>query len=125
MLELVARVVVVLLVAPILLIGAAGLLLLMASALPRAPRRVRETFTCPQTKRVVTADFLVFEWAQHPSDVVTCTRFPDPERITCKKACREFADAQWGLSRGIFPRWALIADGVTTWREAEERARAA
>jgi hypothetical protein len=125
MLELVARVVVVMLVAPILLIGAVGFLLVVAGAFSRAPRRVRETFTCPLTQRVVIADFLVSEWAQHPSDVVTCTRFSDPERITCKKACREFADAQWGLSRGIFPRWALIADGVTTWREVEERARAA
>ena len=125
MLELVARVVVVMLVAPFLLIGAVGLLLVVASALPRAPRRVRETFRCPLTKRDVTADFLVSEWAQHPSQVVMCTRFPDPERITCKKPCREFAEAQWGLSRGVFPRWALIADGVTTWREVEEKARAA
>jgi len=117
--------VVAILVAPILLIGVAGIMLVVASALPRAPRRIRGTFRCPLIKRDVTADFLVSEWAEHPSQVMMCTRFPDPDRVTCKKPCREFAEARWGLSRGVFPRWALIADGVTTWREVEERARAA
>lgn len=116
MLELVAGVVVLLLIGPLVLIGAGGLLFLVAGVLAGTPRRIRETFLCPVTKRVVTADFLVAEGAANPAEVALCTAFPDPERITCKKPCRESAEVRWGLSRGVFPRWALTAGGVVAWR---------
>jgi hypothetical protein len=118
MLEIVASGVVLLLMGPLLLIGVVGLLLLGAAILPRGPRRVRETFRCPSAGRVVTADFLVSEGAVHPAQVVSCTAFRDPEQITCTKPCRQFVEAWWGLPRGVFPRWALIAGDVVTWRDA-------
>ncbi|MBI4590223.1 MAG: hypothetical protein HY725_15425 [Candidatus Rokubacteria bacterium] len=118
--ELVGTMVVVLLVGPLLLIGATGLLLLAAAVFPSTPRRVRETFRCPVTKRVVTADFTVPEGAEHPAEVTSCTAFPNRARITCKKDCREFAEVRWGLSRAVFPRWALTAGGLVTWRNAAE-----
>ena len=113
---LVSTMVVLLLVGPLLLIGVLGLLLLVASILPRAPRRIRETFQCPWSHRVVTAEFLVPEGAAHPSDVVSCSAFSNPEKVLCTKPCRELAEVRWGLSRAVFPRWALIADGLVTWR---------
>jgi hypothetical protein len=118
MLELVAGMVVLLLVGPLLLIGMGGLALFAAAILPDPRRRVRETFRCPVTGRVVTADFLVPEWALHPSGVVSCTFFPKSSRVTCKKVCREVAEVRWGPSRGLCPRWALISGGLVTWRSA-------
>lgn len=115
MLKLLASMVVLLLIGPLVLIAVVGLLLL-STALSRAPRRVRETFWCPLKRRTVTADFVVREGAPHPTDVVWCTAFADPEQITCKKRCLELADVRRGLSRGVFPRWALIAGGTVTWR---------
>ena len=119
MLQLMGLMVAVLLVGPLVLIATAGLLLLVAALLPRSPRWVRETFACPVTGRVVTADFVVADGAAHPPEEAWCTAFPNPERVTCKKACRDFTEAHWGLSRGVFPRWALTGDGVVTWRSVE------
>jgi hypothetical protein len=118
MLELIARVVVFLLVAPLLIIAVGWLALFVAAVIPDAYRRVRETFRCPVTGRVVTADFLVPEWAEHPSQVALCTAFRHPEVVTCKKSCREAAEVCWGFSRGLCPRWALISGGMVTWRSA-------
>ncbi len=117
MMEVLAGVILLLVVAPLLILGAVGFLLLVAPILPTAPRRVRETFHCPWTRRVVTADFLVPEGAEHPAEVASCTAFPDPGRVACKKACRELAEVRWGPSRGVFPRWALTAGGLVTWRD--------
>ena len=113
---LVGTMVVVLLVGPLLVIGAVGLLFLAAAISSGSPRRVRESFECPVTGRVVTADFLVPEGAAHPSEVASCTAFRNPEQVTCKKGCRELADVRWGPSRAVFPRWALTAGGPVTWR---------
>ncbi len=118
---LVSTAVLVLLMGPLIVIGAVGLLLVAAALFPRGPRQVRETFCCPWTRRVVTADFLVPDGAAHPSEVVSCTAFRNPEQVTCKKGCRELADVHWGLSRAVFPRWAMTADGTVTWRSPAER----
>ena len=118
---LIGTMVVVLLVGPLLVIGAVGLLLLAAAIFSGSPRRVRESFECPVTGRVVTAEFLVPEGAKHPAEVASCTMFPNRARIACKKDCRRFADVRWGLSRAVFPRWALTADGTVTWRSPAER----
>ncbi len=117
---LVSTMVVVLLVGPLLLIAAMGLLLLSTAFFPSGPQRIRETFQCPWTGRVVTAEFLVPEGAAHPSDVASCSAFPNPERVMCTKPCRELAEIRWGLSRPVFPRWALIADRLVTWRSPTE-----
>ena len=116
MLEFVAGLVVFMLIVPLVLIVVTGVLLLVAALFPGSPRRIRETFRCPVTKGVVTADFLVPEGAAHPAEVVSCTAFPDPEKVTCKRPCRAFADVTWGLTRGVFPRWALTSGGLVTWR---------
>ena len=118
---LVGTMVLVLLVGPLLVIGAVGLLLVTAALFSGGGRQVRQSFRCPWTRRVVTADFVVPEKAAHPSDVVSCTAFRNPEQVACKKGCRELADVRWGLSRAVFPRWALTADGTVTWRSPEER----
>lgn len=120
MLALMASAVVLLVFGPLLLIAVAGLLLVIAAIFPSSGRRLRETFRCPWTRRVVTVDFLVLEGAAHPSGVASCTAFRSPERLTCKKGCQEFADVRWGQSRGVFPRWALTADGMVTWRSVAE-----
>jgi hypothetical protein len=95
MLSALAWIVTVLLVGPPLLFSliilGGGLLALTAALLHSGPRRVRETLRCPWIGRVVTADFLVRAATAPPSDVVSCTAFPDPQRITCKKLCREMA----------------------------------
>jgi hypothetical protein len=123
MLELLGTLIFLLLVGPLILIGAGGLMLIAAALPPSTARRVRETFLCPWTKRVVTVDFLVPVGATHPSDVASCTAFRDPSRVTCPKGCREHVMASFGLSRGIFPRWALTAGGLVTWRDANAPAR--
>lgn len=116
MLTFIGALVTLLLVGPPVLIMVVGLLFLAATILPGKERRVRETFRCPLTREFVAADFLVPEGTAHPSEVVWCTAFQNPEQITCAKPCREFADARWGLSRGMFPRWALTSGGTVTWR---------
>lgn len=115
-----ALMVVLLLVVPLLVIGVGGVLFVLAEVLPNSSRRERKTFACPWTRRVVTADFVVPEGAPHPSEVVSCTAFAEPERITCKKPCRELAETRWAVSRGAFPRWALTANGTVTWRSPAE-----
>lgn len=117
---LIATAVLVLLVGPLLVIGVVGVLLVAAALLPSDARRIRETFRCPWTGRLVTADFLVPQGAAHPLEVTSCTAFPDPQRVRCTKPCREFAEVRWGLSRAVFPRWALIADGRVTWRSVAD-----
>ena len=87
--------VVALLMGPLLLIGVGGLLLIAAALVPDFLRRVRKTFLCPWSKRAA---------------------FKDPSRVTCPKNCRELVMASFGLSRGVFPRWALISGGLVTWR---------
>jgi len=123
MLGLLGMFVVALLVIPLLIIAVGGFLLIAAGLIPETPRRARETFLCPWSKRVVTVDFLLPVGAARPSEVASCTAFKDPSRVTCPKDCREMVMASFGVSRGVFPRWALISDGLVTWRSAEEPAR--
>lgn len=120
MLAILGTLVVALLMGPLLLIAAGGLLLLVGALIPSTPRRAKETFRCPWTGRLVTVEFLLREGAGHPSDVASCTAFRDPLRVGCQKPCREFAEVVSGLPRGVFPRWALISDGMVTWRGAVE-----
>lgn len=118
MVDLVAWMVVLLLVAPPLVVVAGALLLAGAAMLPDTPRRLRESFWCPFKARAVTADFLVPARATHASHVVSCSAFPGGH-VRCQGACRELTEVQWGASRGLFPRWALTADGPVAWRGLE------
>jgi hypothetical protein len=111
----------VLLVAPPVVLTAAGALLVLAAVIPGA-RRLRETFLCPFARRAVTADFLVAEGAVHPHDLAACTAFAVPTRVTCAKRCCAMTDVRWGLSRVAFPRWSLTAGGPVGWRDGEEAA---
>jgi hypothetical protein len=112
-----------LLVAPPVVLTAAGALLALAAVIPGA-RRLRETFLCPFARRVVTADFLVAEGAAHPHDLAACTAFKVPANVTCAKRCCAMAEVRWGLSRAAFPRWSLTAGGPVGWRDAERAAPA-
>jgi hypothetical protein len=111
-----AWLVVALLVGPPVFVVLGELVLLGAALAPGRSRRLRERFECPWSRRVVTVDFLVAEGAAHPTEVLACTAFRNPRDVRCRKACRALAEVRWGLSRGAFPRWALTADGVVTWR---------
>ncbi len=90
----------VLLVGPPLIIGVGGFLLVLIAMFPRTGRRTRETFCCPWTQRIVTAEFLVLEGASHPAEVLSCTGFPEPRKITCTKSCRDFTEVGGGLTVG-------------------------
>jgi hypothetical protein len=118
MLEIIGGAVALLLVGPPLLVIAAVGLLMLAGMLPDGSRQLRKTFYCPWKKRLVTAHFVVPKGAGHPSELTRCSAFAVPTRITCGKPCRRIAYVRWGLSRTLFPRWALTAGGPTTWREA-------
>jgi hypothetical protein len=119
MLEIIGGAVALLLVAgPILAIVGIGLLIL-AGLLPGASRRLRQTFQCPWRGRTVTADFLVTEGADHPSDLAACSAFAEPTRITCGKRCREIAEVRWQPTRAMFPSWALTAGGATVGRDPD------
>jgi hypothetical protein len=118
MLEMLAGTVAFLLVAPLAVIPAVGALLILAGLARDGRRRVRARFTCPWTRRAVTTEFLVSAAGAHPSDVTSCTAFPRPSRVTCHKACAGIADVRWGVSRGLFPGWAMTADGPVTWEQA-------
>jgi hypothetical protein len=122
MLEIIGGAVTLLLVAgPVLAIVGIGLLML-AGLLPDASRRLRQTFYCPWRRQDVTADFLVTEGADHPTDLAACSAFAEPKRITCGKRCREIAEVRWEPTRAIFPSWALTAGGATVGRDAEASA---
>jgi hypothetical protein len=118
MVEYVAWMVVLLLVGPPLMLLAGGFLFAAAAMLPDTPRRLRESFWCPFKARLVTADFLVPIRAAQASEVVSCSAFPGGH-VRCKGACRSLTHVEWGASRGMFPRWALTADGPVSWRSPE------
>jgi hypothetical protein len=121
MLEALAWFVVLVLVGPPLVLAAGGALALVAALLPGSPRRIWQTFHCPWARRTVTAEFLAAEGARHPSEVAACSAFAVPTRVACQKHCRDVADLDWGLSRGLFPRWALTAGGPVVWPDTGAR----
>jgi hypothetical protein len=123
MLNLLAGAVAFLLVAPFVVVPAVGLLFLAAALAGHDSRRVRTRFACPWTGRVVTADFLVEPAAAYPAEVLSCTAFRDPARVTCHKACRGLAEVRWTPPRGLFPAWALTAGGPVGWEAATPRGR--
>lgn len=100
-------------------VGAIGLL--WVSSLFEGPARSRTGFYCPFTKRRVTADFLTESGSDSPSDVLSCSAFPNPARVSCKKACLGLA-ATRSVSAPLLPRYSLIAGG-TAYRTSVADAR--
>ncbi len=95
-------------------IAAVGVLLLLCAVghvFPASPTLSRATFHCPFSKRKATVDFLVSPGSGQPSDVLSCSVFPRPYHVRCKKGCLGLAEAGWTASPMI-PRFALLADGV-------------
>ncbi len=114
MLTLVGTLVVFLLIGPLVLIAIAGVLLLAAAFVGDGSQRTRATVRCPVTGNRVTADFLVPVGDTHPSEVISCSAYSPPRRVACKKACRDVTEVRWGARFGMFPRWALTANGPVT-----------
>lgn len=101
---------------PVAVYFGAFALLWALSLFPDSPVRSRTYFFCPFKKRSVTADFLTEAGRDHPSDVVSCSGFAQPQRVTCKKACLELAGTRT-VSTTLLPRFSLIAGG-TAYRAA-------
>src|SRR3972149_6484980 len=98
---LVGTAVVFLLVGALLVIGAVGLLVLAAAIFSGSPRRLRETFECPVTGKVVTAEFLVPEGAKHPAGSVRWAASLRPGWNPSSTCWWGRARAWWGLSRAV------------------------
>lgn len=79
--------------------------------LPASATLSRTSFTCPFSRRLVTAEFLTPPEQEQPSDVLSCTAFRDPRAIRCKKGCLAMA-ARHAVATTMLPRWSLVADGV-------------
>ena len=86
------------------------LLVALAHFMPSPPVVARTSFPCPVTRRRVTVAFLTTERASHPVDIVSCSAFPNPERVRCAKACLESASTLWTPSP-MTARYALLAGG--------------
>jgi hypothetical protein len=102
------------LLAPILMLGLTVFVLAPLAHLARRPAMVgRSTFDCPFSQRRVRVEFLTSPDSVRPTEVRACSMFPDG-RIGCGKGCRDLAETAWTPSAAT-PRFALIA-GDTTYR---------
>lgn len=95
------------------------LLVALAHLMPSPPVVARTSFTCPVTRRRVTVAFLTTDGNSRPVDVVSCSLFPNPERVCCAKACLESASTIWTPSP-MTARYALLAGGETYREGAPE-----
>ena len=107
------------LVAPIVVLF---VLVTLAHLAPSSPMVARTTFVCPVRKRRVTVAFLTLPGFRRPADIASCSAFPDPGRVTCKKDCLDVASTEWEPSP-MTPRNALIADGVSPREPAASTTR--
>ena len=96
---------------PVLLVGSLVLFSLLAPFLPASPTVSRTSFTCPGSKRRVTADFESWAGTEGPADVVSCSAFADPRRVECKKDCLGLAHIG-SVASPMMPRYALVAGGT-------------
>lgn len=104
--------VVLLLVAPLaLLVGGMLAMAILPQFFAASPTLARTSFDCPFSKRRVTAEFESRAEIEEPTDVRSCSAFPDPRRISCKKQCLELAHTG-AVASPMMPRFSLIADGV-------------
>jgi hypothetical protein len=106
--------IVIVLLAPVLMIGLTVFVLAPLAHLARQPAMIgRRTFDCPFSKRRATVEFVASPDAARPEDVRACSVFPDGH-VRCDKACRELAEAAWAPPPAV-ARWALLA-GDTAYR---------
>jgi hypothetical protein len=108
-----------LLVAGPIAIYLGAIVLLWASSLFAGPAPLRAGFYCPFTKRRVTADFLTESGSDRPSDVLSCSAFPNPHDVRCKKGCLALATTR-SVSAPLLPRYSLIAGGTAYRASAME-----
>ncbi len=112
-LTLTASVLVALLVVPfVVLVGGILLMWAIGHLLPGSPIVSSTTFDCPFSKRRATIEFLTPQGAGQPSDVLSCSVFPHPSHIRCKKECLKLAQSGW-MPSPMMPRFSLLADGVS------------
>jgi len=81
----------------------------LAHLLPQPKMIARVSFTCPVSRRRVSAAFLTAPGPQAPSDVLSCSLFAGGE-VRCKKGCLGLAETLWER-RPVVARFALLADG--------------
>ena len=87
------------------------LIAVVAQFLPASPTVSRASFACPTSTRRVTADFTSWPGAETPADVVSCSAFRDPRRVSCKKEC--LGQAHTGsVASALMPRYSLVAGGT-------------
>lgn len=103
--------VVLMLGAPLVLLGGLAVFVAVSALLPASPTVSRAGFDCPFSRQHVTVDFLVRPGARQPGDAITCTAFRVPDRIRCQKACLNMAETRWNAPVQV-PRYSLIAGGV-------------
>ncbi len=102
---------VLLLVPPAVLISMVLLLWLSHYFLPAGPTVARASFDCPFSKRRASVEYLIPTGSDWPSDVLSCSVFPMPEHIRCKKGCLSMAEVGRAPSP-MMPRYALLSGGV-------------
>ncbi len=99
------------LIAPPLLV-LAGVFGLLISHVIAPPAMVsRTSFDCPVRKCKVSVAFESRPGETGTADVVSCSAFEDPEKVTCAKGCLGVATTKWAPSPMV-PRYALTSDGV-------------
>jgi hypothetical protein len=101
---------------PVAVYFGAVVLLWASSLVSLGPAVSRTRFSCPVTKRLVTADFLTESGSDRPSDVLSCSIFAQADRVRCQKSCLGFAETR-SVSMSLLPRFSLISGG-TAYRVA-------
>lgn len=100
-----------LVVPPAVLVSTMLLLWLSGHFLPAGPTVARMAFDCPFSKRRATVEFLIAPDSDRPTDVLSCSVFPKPYHVRCRKGCLNMAEAGWAPSP-MMPRYALLSGGV-------------
>jgi hypothetical protein len=69
--------------------GAFGILVLaiVAQRIGMMVRAARRDVVCPATERIAHCVVLTDVNDGHPVNIASCSRFDDPERVTCRKRC--------------------------------------
>jgi hypothetical protein len=102
---------VLLVVPPAVLVSVMLFLWLSHYFLPVGPTVARASFDCPFSKRRASVEFLIAAGSDRPSDVLSCSVFPKPGHVRCKKGCLSMAEVGRTPSP-IMPRYALLSGGV-------------
>jgi hypothetical protein len=76
-------------------------------------------FDCPFSKRKARVELLGVQGDEQPADVLACSVFSDPHRVTCEKRCLGLAQVRTAAVP-LMPRFSLLADGVAYRAEAKQ-----